>query len=131
MAAVCLLGLAAGCGSEGGRWPLSGTVTYRGKLLEQAVVTFHSTEPPGPVCGALVTDGSFTVPAAQGLEPGTYKVTISASAAGDARTPEEIAQGVSRYGRELLPPEYNDVAATRLTVEVRAGTPNHFDWNLE
>jgi hypothetical protein len=127
---VTCLGLCCGCGPGGKRRALRGSVTFAGRPLEQGNITFLTTAgPPGPVCGALIRAGRYDVPAAQGLEPGTYRVAISSPVPGGTLTPEEKAAGASPRARERLPPQYN--AASTLTVEVTAGGPNQFDFNLE
>lgn len=124
------LALACGCGSKTGRQPVSGSVSYKGQPLDNATVTFFAASgPPGPLCGALVRRGEFTVPAEQGLEPGSYKVAVSMVVPGGELTPEEKAAGASPKGKESLPEKYN--AATTLTAEVKPGQPNRFDFKLD
>jgi hypothetical protein len=126
---VATLACAYGCGANDGPQAVSGSVTYRGKPLTHGTVTFLTTSgAPGPAAGALVTDGRFEVPAARGLEPGTYRVAISAPEPGGVLTREEKAAGASPKARESLPAKYN--AATELTAEVRAGAENRFDFDL-
>jgi hypothetical protein len=127
---VGCLGLCAGCGSGSRRLPLHGSVTYQGQPLEHGSITFLTTSgPPGPVCGALIRAGRYDVPAAQGLEPGTYRVAISSAVPGGTLTPEEVAAGASPRAKEVLPPAYN--AESTLTVEVQARGPNQFDFKLD
>ena len=124
------LGFDAGCQPASKRRALNGSVTFQGRPLEQGSITFLTTSgPPGPVCGALIRAGHYEVPAAQGLEPGTYRVTFSAPVPGGTQTPEEIAAGASPRGKETIPPEYN--ADSKLTVEVKADGANQFDFNLD
>ena len=89
------------------------------------------SDPPGPVSGALIRAGGYDIPAAQGLEPGVYRVTVSAPVPGGTPTAEERAAGASPRGRETIPPRYSDAAATTLKAEVTAGGPNRFDFHLE
>lgn len=126
---ACLVSC-TGCGSQGGRQALSGSVTYQGQPLEQGTITFLTTAgAPGPACGALIRAGRFEVPAAQGLEPGAYRVVISAPVPGGKLTPEEVAAGASPRARESLPEKYN--TASTLKADVTAGGPNQFDYALE
>jgi hypothetical protein len=121
--------LCSGCGPSTNRRPLSGTVTYQGKPLELGVITFLTTSgPSGPVCGARISAGRFEVPVLQGLEPGTYRVAISAAGPPASPTPEEIAAGASPRAQELIPPQYNE--ESKLTAEVKADGPNQLDFNL-
>ncbi|MFO0823745.1 MAG: carboxypeptidase-like regulatory domain-containing protein [Gemmataceae bacterium] len=127
---VLLLAVLAGCAANNGRQPVSGTVTYRGEPLNNATVQFFAVEgPPGPLCGALITSGQFNIPAEHGLEPGTYKVSISMPVPGGEQTPEEKAAGASAKAKEGLPAKYN--SATELRAEVKSGPANKFDFKLQ
>ena len=124
----------AGCGSQGGRQPVTGAVSYQGKPLNGAMVAFIVADdslgrPAGQVAGAVIKDGRFTIPAEQGLEPGVYRVSISAPGGPAVQTPEEKKAGASARATELLPEKYNQ--ATTLTAEVKASGSNHFDFKLE
>ncbi|MCE9561581.1 MAG: carboxypeptidase-like regulatory domain-containing protein [Planctomycetes bacterium] len=128
--AVAMMTCFVGCGMQGGRQPVSGSVSHNGQPLNGATVTFFAMEgPPGPIAGALIKDGRFNIPAEHGLEPGTYKVSISMAVPGGIQTPEEKAAGASPKGKEGLPEKYN--TATTLTAEVKASGSNHFDFKLE
>ena len=130
-ALIAVAALAAfGCGASDGPQAVSGTVSRQGQPLEHGTVTFLSTTgPAGPVCGALVTNGRFEVPAERGLEPGTYRVAISAPEPGAPLTAAEKNAGASPKARETLPAKYN--TATELKAEVRAGEKNQFEFKLE
>jgi hypothetical protein len=125
--AVCLLGFVSGCGSDGGRRAVSGSVTFNGRPLAQGAITFFSStgDPPGPIGGAMIQGGRFDVAAEHGLEPGTYRVEISAPAPSGELTPEERAVGASPRGKETVPAEFN--TQSTLTVEVGAWGSNHFE----
>jgi len=127
-----ILACLVGCG-QGGRQPVTGSVSYQGKPLDGAMVSFLATDGSGvitgQVAGALVRDGRFTIPPEQGLEPGVYRVSISAPEPGGVLTPEEKMAGASPRAKEGLPEKCN--AATTLTAEVKAGGPNHFDFKLD
>jgi hypothetical protein len=129
--ALAVLGL-SGCGAAATRVPLAGTVTYRGGALPTGYVTFlTNVTPPQAAGGALVQDGRFSVPAEQGLEPGTYKVTVSAAKGAGKRTPEQVAAGASTPAAEQMPPRYNDPGQTVLTIEVTRDGPNRFELKLD
>jgi hypothetical protein len=120
----------SGCGAEGKRRALGGSVTFQGQPLDQGSITFLTTvDPPGPVCGALIRAGRYEIPASQGLEPGTYRVAISSPVPGGTRSPAEVAAGASARARERIPPKYN--SPSTLTVEITAGGTNRFDFDLE
>lgn len=120
---------AAGCGSGNKLVGVSGTVTYKGEPLDSGTVTFLTIDPPGPVAGALVTNGTFKIDADRGLEPGKYRVQISSPKGPGERTPEQIAAGASVPAKERIPAKYN--AASQLTVEVTRSGPNEFTWAIE
>jgi hypothetical protein len=125
-----LAGLAlalAGCGAGDRRQAVTGTVSYKGEPVRAGTVQFLTDT--GPQGGAVIRDGRFEVPAAHGLLPGTYKVSVSAPGPVAVQTPEEKAAGASARATELLPARYN--AATTLTAEVGEGRPNHFDFPLD
>jgi hypothetical protein len=124
------LGLCSGCGPDRGRQALSGSVTFQGRPLKQGNITFLTTSGvPGPVGGALIRAGRFDIPAAQGLEPGTYRVAISSPVPGGILTPEEKAAGASPKAKDLLPSKYNTESS--LTIVVEANRPNQFDFDLQ
>jgi hypothetical protein len=128
---LALLGL-SGCGSAEQRQPLSGTVTFQGSALPTGYVTFlTNTAPPQAAGGALIQDGKFSVPAEQGLEPGTYKATVSAARGEGKRTPGQVSAGASTPAAEQIPLRYNDPIQTVLTIEVTQGGANRFELNLD
>lgn len=127
---VWLVALCPGCGPNTDRVPLQGLVTFQGRPLEHGHVTFLTTSgPPGPVCGAVIRDGRFDIPAEQGLSPGSYRVLISSPDGEAPQTPEEIAAGASPRAMERIPARYN--AESELTAEVSAEGPNRFKFDLE
>ena len=80
--AVCLLGLAVGCGdnSEGPpRVQVWGTVTYAGQPVSKGFVTFSpdaSQGNNGPGSGAAIVDGQFVTPAGKGVVGGPHVIRI-------------------------------------------------------
>jgi hypothetical protein len=129
---ILCLGPVAGCGPVEKRRALSGSVLVMGQPLQTGTITFFAKDgPPGPVGGALIQRGRYDIPAAQGLEPGLYRVTISAPVPGGARTPAEIEAGASARAKETIADKYSAVTATTLTAEVKTDGPNRFDFNLE
>jgi hypothetical protein len=144
-----LLGGCGGAGDDLPRQAVWGKVTLDGKPLEQGTITFSPTSElptPGMV---TVTGGSYSLPKAQGLVPGSYKVSILASEStepvekfGDlpgvaGRRQAEAADSKARaaiLGKkgalpgQTIPPRYN--TATTLTAEVKDGASNSFDFEL-
>lgn len=129
--ALCL-GLSSGCGPAEKRRPVSGTVEFMGQPVDNGIITFFAKDgPPGPRGGAPVRGGRFEIPAAQGLEPGVYRVTISAPVPGGVLTPAEIEAGASARAKETIPDKYNSVTATILTAEIKTDGPNQIELKLE
>lgn len=128
--AFLLLAAASLCGCEkaNARRAVSGTVTFKNVALDTGSLAFLS--PDGrQVGGAMIRDGKFDVPAEMGLEPGTYKVSVSSPKGVGERTPEQVAAGASAPAKEQIAPEYN--VRTKLTIEVTAKGPNEFKLDVE
>ena len=67
-----------GCGGAGDgyqRFPVQGTVQHDGKPLKSGVITFIPGG-AGAAGAADVVDGAFSIPAAEGLSPGAYRVEV-------------------------------------------------------
>jgi hypothetical protein len=129
LAAVATIVFFAGCEKTGARKAIYGTVTFRGAPLDSGSIAFLSASDGIQLGGVMIKDGKFTMPAEHGLEPGTYKVSISSPKGLAERTPAEIAAGGSPSAKEQIPPEYN--MKTKLTIEVSAGGPNVFTLSIE
>ncbi len=129
--AVLLL-LAGGCGDRfGGRQEISGTVTLKGQPVDEGVIEFHpldnSPEQLVTKSGALIQDGKYLIPKAQGLVPGKYRVVISS---GDKKAPplDADSPGPSKsiFSKERIPADYN--TKTKQVVEVTKEGSNTFDY---
>jgi hypothetical protein len=124
-------------------------VKFNGAPLTQGTIAFRPlTVLPTP--GMVSIDGgSYAIPKAQGLVPGAYEVSILSSEnqapaeKGDeppglsTRRQTEAIDGIQRARaqgkpaaapKQLIPARYN--TATTLTVEVKEGTSNSFDFDL-
>jgi hypothetical protein len=130
--AVGLLNL-AGCSEDDlPREAVSGSVTLDGNPLNSGVITFVPNGPDIPSQGgAPVVDGKYSIPRAQGLVPGKYKVVISS---GEGRPEKKVDTATDMPGmppipaKQAIPPQYN--AASILEASVTAGGKNQFDFNL-
>jgi len=117
-----------GCADPNGRQPVSGDVTFQGKPLDQGVIEFSSSTTKS---GAPIISGKYTVPADSGLEPGVYKVFISA---GDGRTPVDSPDGMpgptgaNIVSKEKIPAEYNTKSKQEVTVT--SSKSNIFDFTI-
>lgn len=126
LAAVGLLLAAAGCGA--GTADVTGTVKYDGTPLDLGAITFV---PDGDGKAAKVStrfyDGKYTIPAADGLKPGKYKVEINWL----KKTGKQIPTGDGPpmdERKEGLPDKYHQKST--LTADVKGG-PNTLDFALE
>ncbi|WP_165247196.1 carboxypeptidase-like regulatory domain-containing protein [Paludisphaera soli] len=136
-AVAAVLAVSWGCGGGDGlpRQAISGKVTLDGQPLESALVTFTPTGAGGDSTSgaAQVSSGSFSIPKADGLIPGNYRVSVSVpkevpvkasrKKETDSVTGEEIAPPTTALG-EALPERYN--AQSELTADVAEAGPNDF-----
>jgi hypothetical protein len=131
----------SGCsgGDELPREAVSGTVTLDGQPLPGGVIQFTPASPDIPQGGGSpITGGRFSIARAQGLVPGSYRVTINAASSetvvpkGEPVEPGKPAEPgrPTRTARpkELIPAKYN--AQSELKAEVKKGTPNEFTFTL-
>lgn len=145
-AIACLLVL-AGCskGKKGPTFdltPVAGTVTLDGKPLADADLGFYlqGTAPQGYYGSGAKTDaeGKYALKTgdALGAVPGQYKVTVSrlVGADGAAIVTEEgmDAEQLKMMGKvkESIPPKYNDLEQTELTITVDKGKAEGYDLQL-
>ncbi|WP_425615967.1 hypothetical protein NA78x_005904 [Anatilimnocola sp. NA78] len=129
--AIAILLTCSGCGgSSNGKYALSGTVTLQGQAIDGGTIQFFAEGETTPTVGALVSGGSYSVPAEQGLLPGKYLVKITAPEAQGTMTPEEYAAGkVLPPAKERIPARYN--TQSEQTVEVKTDGRNRFDFKIE
>jgi hypothetical protein len=134
MMRLCVLALCglsvplAGCGgsASGGRYPVSGKVTLQNEPLKTGTIEFDSPESRS---GASIVDGSYTIPAPQGLLPGKYTVRISSvSAASSTPAMPGDSSAIEKTNKELIPAEFN--TKSTLTYEVGPGKATNFDVNI-
>jgi hypothetical protein len=129
VAGIALVAL-GGCGQRSdGRLPVSGTVRFQGKLLDRGSILFIPVA-KGIQSGTDITNGSYSIAAAQGLPPGKYRVAITS---GDGRTPvsDDALPGPSGNfsSKDRIPPKYN--IDSKLEAEVTAAGSNRFDFPLK
>jgi hypothetical protein len=108
-----LLAGAGGCnkGPSLKTYPVKGSVTYNGKAVSGATVSYVSTNPDSPVAtGITDTDGQFSLSTyvkptevLRGVVPGDYKVTIT-------KLPSEANGGAGQveYSESLSPEERSE-----------------------
>jgi hypothetical protein len=145
-----------GCGPEAvdnlPRRPVSGKVTLDGVPLAKGTISF--TPSAGSPTPAMVSieEGSYSIPTAQGLVAGSYRVSILGAdnsepaekfgdlpgkAGHDQAEAADSKQRAERFGdkrakaralTQSIPAQYN--SATTLAVEVKDDAPNRFDFDL-
>lgn len=118
---VIFLSLAGGCGeSAGGKLGISGNITLSGQPLDEGAIIFEpqaSGSTSGSPAYAVIANGKYSIPAGQGLDPGTYVVRISAPqvAAISGEPGEPLPAAKDRVG-----PEFN--TNSTLTFDLQAGS---------
>lgn len=133
--------LVVGCGpavdpNRPKTYPVTGTVTYNGQPVSDAIVTFIGGE-RGAI-GRTDESGRLqmtTFEAGDGVLPGSYKVMISKTVV--EGVPDEVGEGASPgeepdmgSQKDLLPVRYKDPNQSGLTAEVGEGLPNEFHFEL-
>jgi hypothetical protein len=120
-----------GCGPRTDRLPVSGTVNLNGAPLESGVIRLTSVGTERVLAsGAMIQNGTFSIPADKGLSPGTYHVEINAP---DVDAPPIIARqtpggpGIP-IQPDRIPPEYN--VDSDKTVQIAADSENHFEFDI-
>ena len=140
---VTAASVGGGCSRAGleGVVPVTGTVTYNGKPVEGAAVSF-SPAGEGRSASALTTeDGKFsltTLEAEDGAFPGSYKIGISKSEVvnpiSDAERQKQFHENMGRMPleehRSLLPEKFRNPNTSGLTAEVEKSGENNFAFDL-
>jgi hypothetical protein len=127
--AACLFVAASlGCGGDSsGRQAVSGKITLKGQLLDEGTINFSARPPGEGFAGALIQKGEYSIPAEQGLLPGSYEVRISSPEKGS----EQVAEAPGIPGppaQDRVPAAYN--AATTLSFDVKTGDDNHYNFDI-
>lgn len=140
---VLLLLCLGGCGGEtSGRpvtVPVSGTLTYQGKPVANAIVSFHPQGTERAAFGETDSAGTYqltTLEPEDGAMPGSYFVTVSKVIDDNAPPPgtEEVvdltAPTRTPAYRSLLPETFSRRETSRLTATVQPTGDNLFDFDL-
>ena len=102
LALVAILAVMSGCGSEQGRYPLSGKVTFNGQPVPAGFIHFvpdTAKGGAGPASGAAISNGAYATPKGQGTAGGPHKVMI----VGQDGVPFDSPEGRIEAGRSLFP----------------------------
>jgi hypothetical protein len=125
------LALIVGCGPENplGRIAVSGKVTLDGQPLEEGNIEFHPISPGGVQSGGRIVNGSYSIPAHEGVTAGKYRVSIidfvptpplpPGHMPGDALPPSPSPK---------VPASWN--SQSQHTVDVNADAPPTFDFDI-
>jgi hypothetical protein len=127
------LGL-CGCGGSGDNLPreaVSGSVTMGGQPFAQGTIQFVPSSGQLPTSAtAGIKDGKYSIPRAEGLVPGAYKVHISSfNEVPDTPEPHGLPGKPGPPPKNLVPKKYN--RSSNLTAEVKGGQSNIFDFDLK
>jgi hypothetical protein len=139
----------------GKRYPVSGTVTYNGNLLEKGSISFVPDDPKGVGATGTIENGSYTLSTGgnnDGAQAAKYKVTITAKEDASAKAkadfdkaraarkntsgteeitivPRQFMVKAEAEAKSLIPAGYGDPRTTTLTAEVKAES-NKFNFEL-
>lgn len=126
-----ILIILSGCGDANplGRKAISGQVTLDGVPVKSGSVSFVSLSEEGVGSGAVITDGTFSIPAAKGLPPGEYMVRINSAGETAAPAPAGPPGEAPPLGRELIPASWN--TRSKQKISVTADGENQFTFSIE
>jgi hypothetical protein len=119
-----------GCGGDG-RIPVSGAVHWEGKPLEDGRIAFTPSGDAGkrPQASGPIRDGKYSIPAAEGPMPGSYRVEVFSLKKTGKKVPTPGDPSVFRdEEKETLPAEFNK--ASKLTVNFESGK-QVYDFDLK
>jgi hypothetical protein len=146
-----------GCGDDSGlptRYPVSGTITYNGKALEQGNINFAPNGPGGRPAGGNIINGKYsltTQDAEDGAVPGEYKVsvvakttdtstvdlkikgatTVEAKKAISAVFPQKVAAKAAAKAKSLIPAKYGSPETSGLKFQVKPQSNSGVDFDLK
>ncbi|RUL87509.1 hypothetical protein [Tautonia sociabilis] len=143
---AAILLLAAGCGDGTGlpkRYPVSGTVTYKGEPVKTGTIQFTPEDlNNGRAASGVITDGSYYLTTAvdgDGALPGNYKVAIIAQdvdlekalagVEGGSPKQDDIAKAYAE-AKDLVPSKYSLPDTSGLTYTVKEGSNRNVDFDL-
>jgi hypothetical protein len=124
-----LWGLCLGCGGSSKMAAISGRVTYKGKPVAKASVSFTPVEGAGRAGSGLTDSSGYytlgTLTTNDGVAPGKYRVAIIAR--GPDRPPKAGETGSGMPGEmmpgdPIIPPKYFAPDTSGLTFEVKRGS---------
>jgi hypothetical protein len=146
-----------GCGDDSGlprRYPVSGTVTYNGKLLEKGNINFAPDGPGGRAAGGTIVDGKYSLTTQNpddGAVPGKYKVGVVAKTTDTSKVdlkikgatteqakkdiaavfPQKVAARAAAKAKNLIPARFNSPETSGLGFEVKPQSNTAVDFDLK
>lgn len=110
-ALLCLV-VCIGCGGSG-RYPVSGSVALDGKPVAEGAISFRPDPGTrGNTAGATVVNGEYSIPAGNGLKPGTYDVSIETL----YKTGRTLRDPQKGRVEEMLHVDYNERGQLKATI---------------
>lgn len=131
---LVMCSLLAGCGSSSeGIVPVSGVVTYQGKLVPEGQIVFYPVGGGRPSSGEIQSDGSYTLTCYDeddGAAMGRHRVTVTAFTTDEKTTDDFFGSGKPVKRVWLVPEKYSRRESTTLQVEVETGSEK-IDFDLD
>lgn len=124
--------LLAGCGGATDDLPrqeVSGKVVLQGEPLPDGMIQFRPESNQGTFASAEIKDGKYAIARNDGPVAGGYRVIITSPPPSTASAGEGGPGKAPAPPKDRVPKKYN--ASSTLNAEVRAGTPNVFDFDLK
>jgi hypothetical protein len=132
--ATALVVSVLGCGDDSGigkRYPVSGTVKYKGEPVTKGRITFAPAKSEGRAAAGDIHNGSYaltTVTNADGALPGSYRVSfvskevdltqVTANQKGGSPRPNDVIKA-NKTAKNLIPVKYGTPETSGKTAEVK------------
>lgn len=118
-----------GCGRNDGREMLEGSVAIDGKPLESGYILFRSSEAgKSQATGANIAAGTFRIAGKRSVQPGKFRVEITASRNSGQKTADQLTGKPVDAIEQFIPARYN--SQSELTADVKAGGANQFEFKI-